>query len=109
MAFVPMPLMSALAGALAAVYLGSLILEWAVMRRLTDRPDIGIPAATLAAGALGFAIHAAGLTDNRALNLWQAGIAYGAITLIVAAARMVALRRRQREIGPEDNVSDVFR
>jgi hypothetical protein len=95
--------------ALAAVYLGSLALEWALLQRLLNRADIGIIAACTAAAAIGFAVYFLVNKDDWRFELRESAFAFAGALVLVIALRMVALRRRQLDSGPDEDLGDVFR
>ena len=100
---------SVFATALAAIYLGSLAIEWAVVQRLLDRADIGIPLACVAAAAIGFAVYFLVNRSDWRFDLKESGLAFACALLLVLVARMFALRRRQLRDGPDNDIGDVFR
>ncbi|MEA3012283.1 MAG: hypothetical protein QOD42_828 [Sphingomonadales bacterium] len=104
-----MAFLSVFGTALAAVYLGSLALEWLLLQRLLDRADIGLIAASLAAAAIGFAVYFLVNRDDWRFALKESAIAFAAALVLVLAFRMFALRRRQLRSGPDADIGDVFR
>jgi hypothetical protein len=97
------------ATALAAVYLGSLAIEWALLQRLLDRADLGIIVASLAAGAIGFAVYFLVNREDWRFELKESAIAFAAALVLVLTLRIFALRRRQLRSGPDTSIGDVFR
>lgn len=104
MAFLPV-----FATALAVVYLGSLALEWAILQRLLDRADVGIPLACVTAAAIGFAVYFLVNREDWRFDLEETGIAFAGALVLVLVLRMFALRRRQLRDGPDTDWGDVFR
>jgi peptidoglycan/LPS O-acetylase OafA/YrhL len=97
------------ATALAAVYLGSLALEWALLQRLLNRADVGIIAACTAAAGIGFAVYFLINRDDWRFELKESLFAFAGALVLVIAFRMLALRRRQLNSGPDEDLGDVFR
>lgn len=93
-------------GGVVAVFLLSMLFEWALFKRITDSPKTGIPLSVCA--AVIFAIFIYGFAHARGGETWTPfpnGFAYIAGGVIVLAFRTWEYSRR---VQPDD-LSDTFR
>lgn len=95
-------------GGVVAVYLLSLLLEWAIFKRVTDNAGIGIPASVAAASILGIIIYGFGSADGGPWNPWPGGVAYIVAGFIVAPLRIRSYHKKRDSFDPNEGLRDTF-
>jgi heme A synthase len=94
-------------GGVIIIYLLSLLIEWALMKRILESPAQGIPASVAAAVVLAVILYGFGNANDGSWNPLPGGLGYVAGGVIVWLARMVAWRRREsRNSG--DDLAETF-
>jgi hypothetical protein len=93
-------------GGVIAIYLLSLLIEWALFKRILDDPRAGGLASTACAFVLAVILYGFGNANGGAWNPMPGAIAYLVGAVIVAILRLIALRGRQA--ASEEDLSDTF-
>ena len=92
-------------GGVVAVFLLSMLLEWALFKRITDSPKTGIPFSVCSAVILAIVIYGFGHANGGAWNAFPNGVAYIIGGAIVLAFRMWEYGRRVER----DDLGETFR
>jgi len=94
-----------LVGSTVVVLLFALFLEWAIFKRITNSPDVGMPLSVAAAVVLAIVIYGFGNANGGAWRPFPGGLSYVFGGAIVYGYRRFQYRRRLEQ----DELGDTFR
>jgi hypothetical protein len=98
-----------LVGGLMIVFLMSVLLEWAIFKRVVDTAPVGITLSVVSAMIIAFILYGFGNADGGPWNPIPGGVAYIIAGVIVLPLRLLGYRRRAAAAANDEGLEETFR